>query len=486
LGYVPTDQSPTLSKSIVNTSPVLRYDAFGPSQHLRVLHPENTKTPSGVRKGVVAFAQRLPTDGAWKEWTVGVGDASYEADVILARANTRDIYISQQAFGRWRGIADLAALGSNYVDLDYHTVDDWKGRSATDVAVAVIHFLEELQIPHPSYILSTGRGLVCIWLTDLLPPMALPRWNVVQRTLIKTLAKFGADTRAVDAARVFRLTGSINSRAEAGRSQVGMVWCQGDPASPTRYDFGVLADEVLPFTQAEIISLRAERKARKLEQKAEHSRSDNYVVPQLNGETYWLKVHHDLQNLRRYRNPQTGTLCLGQRDIWLFVAANALSWTEDVPDMEREIRVLAMQAAGWSDSESKSRLGTIIKRAKLAAAGKTVTYNGREVSPRYRMRASTIIDWLRIEPKEMREADLRVLIDSDRSRERSAERQAQKRRRDGATERTRQQADRLELGRKCLHLITTSGMTRTQLAAHFGVSTGYISNAIRDARGDAS
>lgn len=485
MGHIPTDQGPTLSKSIVNTSP-WEYQAFGPGQHLRVLHPENTRSANSVRKGVVAFAQLLPADGKWKEWTSSVGNAAHEAETILAHGNLQDIYISQQTFGRWRGVADLAALGSNYVDLDYHKLDEWKEWSAADVAAAVTLFLEEKQIPLPSYILSTGRGLVCIWLTDLLPPIVLPRWNVVQKTLIKALAKFGADTRAVDAARVFRLTGSINSRAEARRRQVGMVWCQGDPASPTRYDFGVLADEVLPFTQAEIISLRAERKARKLEQKATHSRGNGQAIPQLNGETYWLKVHHDLQNLRRYRNPRTGALCPGERDVWLFVAANALSWTEDVPDMEREIRILAMQAAGWSDSESKSRLGTIVRRAKLAAAGKTVTYNGREVSPRYRMRASTIVDWLRIEPHEMRGADLRVLIDSDRSRERAAERQAQKRRRDGATERTRQQADRLELGRKCLHLIATGRMTRNQLAAHFGVSTGHISNAVREARDNAS
>jgi hypothetical protein len=482
LGHIPADQSPTLpGESCQHFWPdgTFRYDVFGPRQHLQALHPENARTHNGLRKGVVSFAQRV-VDGKknWREWTVPVGgDAIYQAEEIL-RAGGEDVYISQQAFTRWRGIADLAALGSNYVDLDYHQCVQWQEKRPGDVAAAVLHKLVEGGIPLPSYILSTGRGLVCVWLTELLPPMALPRWSLLQKTLAGTLTEFGADKRALDAARIFRLAGSTNSRAEWDRRHVGMIWCQGTPDAPSRHQFGTLADEVLPHTQAEIVSLRAERVARK----ADREGRTKQATQKLTGATYWSGVHDDLQSLRRYRNPVTGTLPPGQRDIWLFVAANALSWIDAVDDMEREVRILAMQAAGWSESESKARLSAVVKRARQAAAGKMALYNGHEVDTRYRMRADTIVDWLQIEPTEMRAADLRVLIDTDRRREREAERQTESRRRRGAKDQSEQKAARLELGRQCLYLSVKDGMNRDDLAGHFGVSTGQISKAMKEAR----
>lgn len=479
---IPADQSPTLpSESCQHFWPdgTFRYDVFGPRQHLQALHPENARTHNGLRKGVVSFAQRV-VDGKknWREWTVPVGgDAIYQAEEIL-RAGGEDVYISQQAFTRWRGIADLAALGSNYVDLDYHQCVKWQEKRPGDVAAAVLDKLDEGGIPLPSYILSTGRGLVCVWLTELLPPMALPRWSLLQKTLAGTLTEFGADKRALDAARVFRLAGSTNSKAERDRHHVGMIWCQGTPDAPTRHQFSTLADEVLPHTQAEIVSLRAKRVARK----AEREGRTKQATQKLTGATYWSGVHDDLQSLRRYRNPVTGTLPPGQRDIWLFVAANALSWIDAVDDMEREVRILSMQAAGWSESESKARLSAVVKRARQAAAGKMALYNGHEVDTRYRMRADTIVDWLQIEPTEMRAADLRVLIDTDRRREREAERQTESRRRRGAKDQSEQKAARMELGRQCLYLSVKDGMSRDDLAGHFGVSTGQISKAMKESR----
>lgn len=482
LGHSPATQSLTLPQKNCQhfwSDAAFRYDSFGPRQHLQALHPESSRAHNGLRKGVVAFAQRI-TDGEknWREWTAPVGgDAILEAQEVL-RAGGEDVYISQQAFTRWRGIADLAALGSNYVDLDYHQCAKWKGKRPGEVAAAVLHKLEEDRLQFPSYILSTGRGLVCVWLTELLPPIALPRWSLVQKVLAKGLSEFGADKRALDAARVFRLVGSINTRADWDRRHVGMIWCQGIPDAPKRHVFGTLADEVLPFTQAQIISLQAERAARNEEREGRPRPTSQ----KLSGATYWSTVHDDLQSLRRYRNPETGTLPTGQRDIWLFVAANALSWTRAVDDMEREIRILAMQAAGWSESESKARISAVVKRAQQAASGKRETYNGKEVDARYRMKADTIINWLQIEPAEMRAANLRVLVDKGRQRERDAERQADYRRRGGARERSEQQAARLELGRKCLNLSTKDGMTRDDLAAHFNVATGQISKAMKEAR----
>jgi hypothetical protein len=109
--------------------------------------------------------------------------------------------------------------------------------------------LDDEGIPLPSYALDTGRGLNLVWLHDLVPRAALSRWTAVQKHLAEVLKPFGADMRALDTARVFRVVGSVNSRAEWERRIVGMIWCRDDPANPTRYMFDELANEILPFTR---------------------------------------------------------------------------------------------------------------------------------------------------------------------------------------------------------------------------------------------
>lgn len=456
---------------------------FGTREHVRNLHPSNTRQ-GGVRKGVVSFAQRVRGgDKNWREWTVPAGgNAVLHAEELLRRGDVEDLYVSQCTFGRWRGVADLTGIGASFVDLDYQNRVRWKGTHPRDVASAVIGVLEEQRIPLPSYILSTGRGLCCVWLTELLPPIVLPRWNLLQRKLMEALVDFGSDKRALDAARVFRLVGSVNSNAEWDRRIVGMVWYQGRPEAPTRHQFSILADEVLPHTSAELVSLRAVRAQRKAEGKEQDvKRSQSYTQG-----TLWSTTLEDLHKLRRHRNPVSGSLPKGQRDAWIFVAAAALAWLAPADVMEREIRVLASQVAGWQDKETAARMCAVIKRARQSEEGKLMLYNGREVDPRYRLRADTIVDWLAIEPGEMRDADLRVLVDASVRTERAAERQTAHRRRQGAKDRDEQQARRREIGGMALYKAARDGMSVRDLAAHFGVSVGYLSRAMNEARGHQS
>ena len=476
LGYTPAAPTPTHTQ---NRCQQLGFDytAFGPRQHLENLHPYNSRD-GGIRNGVISFAQRVH-DGSgkpWKEWTARAGSCAVdEAERLLRQDNRADLYVSQAAFGKWRSISDLTAIGACYADLDYHGVSRWRGKAPADVAAAVLGHLEEAMLPHPSYILSTGRGLVCVWLTELLPRAALPRWNAVQKRLGAVLEPFGADKRAQDAARVFRLVGSDNSRADHNRRTVVMVWCHGSPEVPTRHVFGTLADEVLPVTHAELISLRVERAKRKAE-----GRDKTEPARYLSARTYWETVLTDLQRLRAYRCP-IGALPEGQRDAWLFLAASAVSWISPPEALGREFNALANEAAGWRDSETKSRMSAVIKRARQAAAGQTVTFGSLEVDCRYRMKANTIVEWLGIDPVEQRAAGLRVLVDEDRKRELSVERTEKSRRRRGVKDRTEQQAARLEMGQKALYLRASQGMTVAELAAHLGVSVGQVHKAMRQA-----
>lgn len=454
------------------------YSVFGPREHIENLHPHNHRGTGGLRDGVISFAQRLRGhEKSWQEWTVPAGTGAItEAERLLQQDNRADIYVSQASFRYRRSISQITAIGACYTDLDYHNCARWKGRRPNEIAGAVVDHLEEAMVPAPSYILSTGRGLVCVWLTELLPRVALPRWNAVQKRLKEVLEPFGADARALDAARVFRLCGSENSRADADRRTVRMVWCQGSPETPARHAFGTLADEVLPFTHAEIISLRAERAKRKADGRDRTAPAVRHTAG-----SYWESVLTDLQRLRAHRCPE-GALPEGERDAWLFIAGVAISWISPPEVLGREIISLADEAAGWQDGETRSRMSAIIKRARQAAAGQTITFGNREVDCRYRMKANTIVEWLRVDPAEQRAAGLRVLVNQDRKRELNTERTKESRHRRGAKDRTSQQEERLSMGWLALYMQTKDGWKRDELAHHFGVSTGQISKAMAEAR----
>lgn len=121
----------------------------------------------------------------------------------------QDVYFSQNTFYRCqRRIENIRQLRSLYVDIDCHVLGykpEW-----------VMGKLELEQfrqtIPEPNLAIFSGRGLVLIWLIESVPYKALPLWNAVQNHLLEQLKEVGSDPKAIDAARVFRLAGSVNSK----------------------------------------------------------------------------------------------------------------------------------------------------------------------------------------------------------------------------------------------------------------------------------
>lgn len=120
-----------------------------------------------------------------------------------------DIYYSQQTFYRpQRRIENIRQLRSLYIDIDCYNMNmkpEW-----------VLGKLELEQfrqsIPEPNFIIFSGKGLVLIWLIEPVPYKALPLWNAVQNYLLEQLKEVGGDSKAIDAARVFRVAGSVNSK----------------------------------------------------------------------------------------------------------------------------------------------------------------------------------------------------------------------------------------------------------------------------------
>ena len=70
------------------------------------------------------------------------------------------------------------------------------------------------RVPIPNYVIDSGRGMYLIWLINSVPSKALPLWKAAQEYLYSQLERFGADRKALDATRILRVPGSINSKSK--------------------------------------------------------------------------------------------------------------------------------------------------------------------------------------------------------------------------------------------------------------------------------
>lgn len=120
-----------------------------------------------------------------------------------------DVFFSQNTFYRKaRRIETIRQLRSLYVDLDFYIFNyspDWI------LGKLELEFYRQT-IPEPNLIIFSGQGIVLIWMIEPVPYKALPLWQAVQNYLIKQLKPLGGDPKAADAARIFRLAGSISSK----------------------------------------------------------------------------------------------------------------------------------------------------------------------------------------------------------------------------------------------------------------------------------
>lgn len=262
-----------------------------PSQFVALLHPVSAR-------GKITLATGGP---CWSEQAYTRGDLIANVDDYSGQP---EIYVSYQAFRGHRCLKNLSHLGALYVDLDFHRMEAWTSLPAEWVAEQVRVRLSDENLPTPSYILSSGRGLLAVWLHNCVPKAALPRWQAIQRELGRVLAGFGADRNACDAARVFRLLGSRNSKS--GTLVRPIFWAPGT-LEGGRWDFEVLAQEILPVHR------------RELEQRKPSKRPTRTRVhmsgPRLNRRTYWETINEDLDALLQIR--WRGNVPSGSRNAFL-------------------------------------------------------------------------------------------------------------------------------------------------------------------------
>jgi hypothetical protein len=381
-------------------------------------------------------------------------------EILPAYSGLTDVYISLNRFYGSRRSDRIAELAALFTDLDYYKIPDLSEMHPLGVLELALENLERARIPRPSLAISTGRGIALVWRHEPVPGYVLPKWSRCQREIYQALEDLGADPAALDAARVLRLVGTYNSRSGAlvesiFEDHLDYVW-----------DFGSLAGEILPHTREELEERRAQfsaRGTRKARERGENPSKGFSPRTLHQGRLDDLKRLIELRDLDR--------LPAGQRDFWMFCAAVSSSYLVEAQAFERKVIELGRDYAGWSESETRSRMHAVLFRAQAAADGETAEWLGQQLDPRYRLTNQRILAMLKITPKE--EVYLQTIISKDTKRQRDRERKERERRAGGARPRDEYIAgarERRQQRRQAAKSLRGEGKSLRKIGRELGVS----------------
>ncbi len=388
-------------------------------------------------------------DGDWNQKSYKVSQLD---EVMKNLDKDVDTYISQYVFRKPnRRSENLHTISHAFVDLDTYNVEALAGMPAEEIVDKILAFCKEKQVPIPSLIISSGRGLYLkyIWST-FVSGGASERAVAVNKQLVKTFREFGTDPKCVDMSRIFRVVGSVNTKSG---TRCGVAWAEpGDDGQLVKtYDFDKFADQILPYTRAEVKAFRDLKNnlvslGQFKRQKRAGSQNGGWC------QFHW-KVLEDIVHLKMMRYG-SGTVQKPMRDIFGFLGAVQLAHVIDNgADLFDEIRCWISQSGllreSYTSKELISACSTLNNRLKEQRAGKWQTFNGKKFPPVYTYSIKSMLELLEVKQHEMKQ--LSVLIDGEEKQRRDTKRRRQKRRGAGMMPREeylKRAADRKQKARK--------------------------------------
>jgi hypothetical protein len=388
----------------------------------------------------------LPREG-WPFWTLntrgvegGLRQRPYrlhQLDFVLRNVpKDLDTYMSQGFFAAPnRRAVHLAWLTHAFVDLDLYKLPHAPNPGAAGIMLRL--FCRDEGIPEPSLIVFSGRGIYLKWCwSSPIPRAAAGRAVAVNRALVKRLTTWGADPAAVDVSRLLRVVGTTNSKSG---ERAAILWQAEHDGTLLTYDFDSFADEVLPYSLEQIREFRAAAQKRQAEirilshegarrraQDAADERRKGGVRAFVPEDWHW-GVLEDIRILATLRHggvvPRGDAAGAVGVDIFGHLGARQLARVIPAGKLWPEIQAWAriiLPADYVQGEEFRRHCSTLLANARRAIAGDLVAFNGRNATPIYTYRASTMIERLQITPDEMRHMTRLIDCDEKRRRDRVA------------------------------------------------------------------
>ena len=311
----------------------------------------------------------------------------------LSEWTGEDVYFSQNTFFKpQRRIDNIRQLRSLYVDLDVYT----KGLDPEWVLGKLEHEYFGQTIPEPNLVVFSGRGLVLIWTIDPIPYMAMPLWRAVENYLVEQMKELGADIKATDPARIFRLAGSINSKNKA--------LVKAEYRHAYRYDIHDLQYDYLP----ELTPKAQEPKKRGPKPK---------VLRMFNTYTLHLSRARDIAKLVELRQGDMEgyreTTCFLYRYWTCCLSNDPARALDDTLDLNSEFLKPLPQKEVINATKCAEKAWAARSNDKANELAKAMGYPGAG----YNLKNSKIIEWLDITPEE--QTHMSTIIGSQEKRRRN-------------------------------------------------------------------
>lgn len=428
-----------------NSNLAIRLDA-AEEQLLFHHNPQNTS-------GWITLAKKDPDTKRFRQY-------HYQPEELASALSEwmgEDVFYSQNTFYRpARRIDYVRQLRTLYADLDVYNLGldpEWV------LGKLELEYFRQ-RIPEPNMVIFSGRGLVLVWNIEPIPYKALPLWRSVENYIVSTLKELGADTKATDPARIFRLAGSINSKNQA------------DVTAVYRHDYRFDIHD-LQFDYLPELTPRPEAKKK--------PGPKPKIVRMFNIYTLHLARARDIAKLVEMRGGKMG----GYREYTCFLyrywtccftsdPKRALEETMDlnneftIPLPEREVEVATRSAERAWAAKTNKQANEIAKANNYPGAG-------------YNIPNEVIIQWLGITPEE--QTHLETLIGKEEKRRRNTEAKRRSRRLQGQVPRaeylSNEKSERESRYEEIIRIHQENpGLSQRKLAKLSGYSVGLVNKAL--------
>jgi hypothetical protein len=295
-----------------------------------------------------------------------------------------------------------------------------------------------------------------IWLLEPVPHQAFPLWQAIQNYFVKQLEELGGDSKATDAARVFRIAGSFNSKNGAE--------VHAEYRHDYKYELRQIQFDYLPALNDELNPKKEKKKGRK-----------NKVAHLFNV----YRLHYarllDLVKLVELRDYEV----TGHRELICFLYRYwSCCYTNDPDEALNQTRMLNLQFTSPLHENELVRATKSAEKAWTArnnAEANRIAQEQGYPAAGYNLKNSKIIDWLGITPEEM--THLQTIIDGNEKRRRKRERdKLAKRKERGSVSREeyiKGQHDKRDDKLFKLKELLDKGLRRKEIVKIMGISIPY-------------
>ena len=427
---------------------------------------------------VAVFEQR-------KFWRETFFNDKAEKIIYINRLKARevDVYDSVNEFSTAkRSESTIKKLNYLYCDIDCHKgmFNEW----LTLEVLRADYFGS--QVPYPSIINNSGRGLHLFWTLENEGAESLAKWKVLQQVILNNLASISEETncsvdfRCIDPSRVLRAVDTFNTKSKTLCRLVEKTNLTYTLDDILECFYGVNLDDLKPFNSNPNKDTGNDKKTLTGAKNALNERGEwkdlkvkrtNGIVSVFNAYSLLTCRATDFRKLLELR----GGDMEGMRDEFLTMYAwTIISKKDDLEKLERELHgINSLFKNPLKDKEVSYKAQYIFNKFNKEVIKGADTSQFTEFD-RYWYRNATIISRLGITMDEQRHM-LTIISKEEKNRRKSEREKKARRNENGLTKRGQSKADKVDQVKELKRL----GYKQKEIAEMLNMSKGTVSKYLK-------